>query len=407
MDGLRTQYFLMYAGIGCLGPFLPIYLSRQQGLTDAEVGLVLGVGGFAILLTPILMTRFADLGIQTRALLAGAFAGGSLALVGLSMTTGFVAATAFYLLYSLAEKPVGSLQDALFFRAQRLASEGVVTKPFYRVRVWGTVGFIIPSLLLYDLVERTGSTRIILGLAIGFGVLAVLNTRRLPAAESQIPEHHLSDGSPPGRTAAGEQKVRRRVTGAALRQLATGDVRTFVVGMFLVSMASAAWFAFYPLYLTGVVGIDERSVGLIFNVGVVLEIGWMLGFGRILRRRGLRGLMMAGAGAETLRLLLLAAWPSVAIAVGTQVLHGLVVIITSVAPQIFLDERADERYRSSIQGAYAMVVIGGGRMTGSVIAGQLASAGLRVLFAVAAASSVLAIVSFSRLRTADGTGVGT
>jgi MFS transporter, PPP family, 3-phenylpropionic acid transporter len=399
--GIRTQYLLAYGAIGCLGPFLPVYLSRQQGLTDAQIGLVLGIGGLAVLLTPVLMTRFADLGFQTRILLAGAFGGGALALGGLSLTTGFAAAASFYLLYSLAERPVGALQDGLYFRARRQASPDDHVPDFHRVRVWGTFGFIIPSVALYLLVERTGSTDIILVLAIVFGLLAALNTRRLPPAEAQVAALPRTTDEPSRPPTVAPDADRPRITRAALEHLMHGELRTFMIGMFLVGMASSAWFGFYPLYLTEAVGVDERAIGLAFNVGVVLEIGWMYAFGRLLRRFGLRRLMIAGAGAETLRLLLLAASPTILVAVGTQALHGLVVLITSVAPQVFLDQRADERIRSSVQGLYTTIVMGGGRLVGSVLAGQLAGFGFRILFGVASGFSALAMVVFIRLHSTD------
>jgi MFS transporter, PPP family, 3-phenylpropionic acid transporter len=400
VSGIRTQYVLAYAGIGCLGPFLPVYLRRQQGLTDAEIGFVLGIGGLAVLLTPVLLTRFADLGVQTRWLLAGAFTAGALALGGLSLTTGLLTAAAYYLLYSLAERPIGALQDGLYFRALHAAPPGHTLPSFSRIRVWGTVGFIVPSVLLYDLVERTGSTSVILLLAIGFGVLAAINTRRLPPAEAQPRRLSAIGEDPPGRTAAVRPPA-GPVTTAALKHLLRGETRTFILGMFLVSMASAMWFGFYPLYLSEAVGVDQRAVGLIFNIGVVLEIGWMLGFNRLVRRLGIRRLMIAGAAAETLRLTLLASSPTLTVAIGTQVLHGLIVLITSVAPQIFLDERAHESFRSSIQGVYTTVVMGGGRLIGSVVAGQIAAAGFRTLFGVGASCSAAAALVFMGLRDVD------
>ena len=397
MRGMRTQYVLAYAALGSLGPFLPVYLSRQEGLTDAQIGVVLGVGGLAVLLTPVLLTRFADLGVQTRNLLAGSFLISVGALLGLSISKGFLLAVALYLLHSLAEKPVNALQDGLFFRARALA--GAPQTPFHRVRVWGTVGFIVPSLLLYDLVHRTGSTSVVLGLSVAFAGLAAVNTRRLPPAEARIDDLAATGGEPAGPDPGAVPDTRDRATRAALRALASRDIRTFVIAMFLVNVASAAWFGFYPLYLTNAVGIDERSVGLVFNVGVVLEIGWMLAFGWMIRRIGLRRLMMAGGIAEALRLGLLAIYPSLAVAVGTQALHGLIVVISSVAPQVFLDSRAEERFRSSIQGVYTTTVVGGGRLLGSVLAGQLAAFGFGTLFGVAAGFAIAAVLLFSTMST--------
>ncbi|QBI18409.1 hypothetical protein ER308_01695 [Egibacter rhizosphaerae] len=381
MRGIRTQYVLAYAVIGSIGPFLPIYLSREQGLSDPQIGFVVGLSGFAIIVAPIFLTRFADLGVPTRRLLAGSFAIGGAALWGMSHSTGFALVALLFGLHSLAYQPIMSVQDGLFFQGRAAGLSG--DTPFHRVRVWGTVGFIIPSLALYFLVERAGSTQAIIVAAVLACALGVANTWRLP------PITGVAATSPVGRPVA---------TRAAIRALMAKRIRWFVLAMLLANISNGLWFTFYPLWLTDSVGIGEEWAGIVFNVGVVVEIGWMLAFGALLGLVGFRRLVVLGMAAQVVRLLLLAFVPTVGIALGTQLVHGLVIVTVAVAPQIYLDRRASDEFRASMQGVYATAVLGGGRMTGSLLAGQLAGYGDIALFGTGA---LLALLSAILLLTTE------
>jgi PPP family 3-phenylpropionic acid transporter len=184
-------------------------------------------------------------------------------------------------------------------------------------------------------------------------------------------------------------------TGAAARAIfGEPHVLVFCVAMFLVHAASQAYYQFYPLHLTDRAGIDKRFVGLIANVGVVVEIFFMLGFGRLVRRLTLRRVMYLGAGAIGLRMLLLAVFVHPIVAVGVQLLHGMTVLVVHVAPPIFLDARADDRYRNSIQGLYAMAFAGAGKVVGAWGAGRVAEHSLAWAFGGAGAICAVAVVLF-------------
>ena len=187
-----------------------------------------------------------------------------------------------------------------------------------------------------------------------------------------------------------ERKRNRLPTIAAARALLEPHVLVFCVAMALVHFAAAGYYQLYPLYLTDNLGIEKRWVGVIANVGVVVEIFFMLGFGWLSAKLTLRGLMIAGVATIVLRLLLLAFVPTNAVAIGTQLLHGMMVLVLHVAPPIYLNGRAGETFRSSIQGLYAMAVAGGARIVGSIVTGRTAEYSLALTFAGCAALCVIA-----------------
>ncbi|MEX0885946.1 MAG: MFS transporter, partial [Phycisphaeraceae bacterium] len=196
--------------------------------------------------------------------------------------------------------------------------------------------------------------------------------------------------APPAPPAAGLPTL------AAARAMLEPSMLVFLVAVWLCMLAKAAYYAFFPLYLTRQLGVPMQWVGLILSVGVLIEIFFMLGFGRLLRLLGLRGLMAVGAACDALRLALLFAYPNIYVAVGTQVFHGMSVLVVHVAPQIYLNHRAGERYRSSMQGLYCVAVLGSGQILGAALGGLVAQGtSLVTVFGLGAALGVAAAALFA------------
>ena len=114
---------------------------------------------------------------------------------------------------------------------------------------------------------------------------------------------------------------------------------------------------------------------MIMNIGVVIEITFMLGFGRILRFFGPRGLMLLGSGVMALRLTLLAAFAHPAVAIGIQIFHGMMVLVMQIGPVVLIDRMAQDRFRHSMQGLFTMAVLGAGRIAGNLLMGPIARQG--------------------------------
>lgn len=380
MRAIKAEFFLAFAVLGSLLPYLPVYL-EQRGLSDAQIGWVLSAGGFAVLLTPVLVTLLADTHLQNRTLLACSFAAASVAL-GLLWWAGdfwpiFLAHAAF----ALAFAAVVPIQDGLYFamQRQRLAA-GLPTVPYHRVRVHGTVGFIVPSLVLYVWLAAGAPVGVSLAAAIVSSLLALANTPLL--APSRIETD--------GRAGPGT----RLPTLHAFRALASGPVLLFCIACWIVQLAIAGYYAFYPIYLTRGLGVDEKWIGLISNLGVLVEVFFMLGFGWLERRLGLRALLGLGGACMALRFTLLWLFPNVWVAVLTQGFHGMMVIVVYLVPPIYLDRQAGDAFRNSIQGLYAMLIVGSGRIVGNAIAGYVADYSLTGVFGYSAALSVAVMALF-------------
>ena len=174
---------------------------------------------------------------------------------------------------------------------------------------------------------------------------------------------------------------RKLPTAEAFRVLFGRGMVLFCLACFLLQMASASYYTFYPLYLSTKVGLPREWTGMIMNIGVVLEILCMLGFGRMLRYFGPRRFFLLGCVLMGARMALLACFPTPAVAIGIQAFHGMMVLLLGVGPIVLINRLAEDRFRSSLQGLYVMVVVGGGRIVGNLIVGPIAKMDYQYAFA--------------------------
>lgn len=375
---VRQQYFLVYGVEGSLGPFLSVVLARHLGLGADDIGTVVAVGGLAILVTPLLLGALADTGLRGTRLLGGTLVITATALLVMMTIVGFWPTLLLYALFSLAYEPAKSLQDGLFFAARRTEND-LARASFNQVRVWGTIGFLVPGIVLWASLSMGAGIGVVLAVAAAMALISAMNALRLPQPTATASPARLDAVRGLGVSLSAAAAVARR-----------GRVAVFTTAMLLLQIAMSVYYLFYPLYVNTTVGIDARWLGLIANLGVGLEVGYMALYGWIVAKLGWRNFMIGAAMAQGLRLLTLALWPTVAAALATQIVHGFVVIATLVAGRVFFDSAADDRMRHAMQGMYTLVVIGGGRVIGSFVGGLVAAHDLRLLFGLTA---ILCLVS--------------
>jgi len=379
MRAVKAQYFLSYAVQGCLLPYISVYF-KQQGLNETQIGYILAASSLAVVLSPVLVTLLADMRIDARRVMSGMFILSALTLLGMRGVEGFGLILGVWCLHSFCYQPITPLQDGVNFCIQRRRHQlGYHSVPYHRIRVWGTIGYMCGALVLFLLLWD--------GLTVNAAIVAAATCALLGATNSLLlPDPQIRHRADP---ASAMPAAARIPTLAAAATFLRRPILIFCIATFLMTMAATAYSAFYPIYLNETVGLSKRFIAPITSVGVLVEVFFVLSFGRLSRLLGLRLLMIVSVLSIVLRMGLLFAWPSVAIGVGTQLLHGLTVIALGIIPPIFINQHADDRWRNSMQGLYTMLVLGTARIFGNLAAGPIARANLRGVFAYAAALTLL------------------
>lgn len=377
-------------------PLMSIFLSEEAGFNYQQIGFAMALANIPMLLSPALITLLADRSVDSRRILAAAFLV-SITVLGLMyFIPNLWVRLGLFLFHGLAFVAMLPLQDGFFFSwAEHRRSLGEEAAPYPRVRVWGTVGFIVPSVILFFALQGGASTSRILLCAVGFGVIAFFNTFLLP----EVPRGGASEREP----SDAKPKKDRLPTGEAIRALFAPRARYLCLGLALAYMATIAYYSFMPIYFKEVIGISERYIGLVINIGVTLEIFFTLFMPRLQAVLRLKGIMIVGLVGMALRMTLLAWFPTLETALLTQVVHGMEVLALFIAPIMFIDRLAGDRFRNSIQGVFTMTVGGLARVGGAIIAGWIASIDLRALLLYAAGLTLVAgmIILFRFKRIPD------
>ncbi len=362
MRAIRTQFFLSFAVMGSLVPLLSVFLWEEAHFSRLQIGLAMALTSLPMLFSPALITLLADRQVDSRRILALAFVISGLVLTGMYFSQSAVLTMGLFIFHGLAFVAMIPLQDGFYFSyagMQRNAGHDV--PPYPLVRVFGTLGFILPSLILFFLIERKAGSSAIVPLAVSFCVLSICNSFFLPKLQG----HQVMEATPAG-------KKRKLPTTEALAVLFSPEGRYLAIGLALAYTAAGGYYAFISLYLRQEVGIPRSTIGLIICTGVVIEVIFTLNMPRIHRWLRLKGILVLGLALMSLRMFLIAFFPVPWLVVTIQAVHGMEVMALYIAPIMFLDRLAGDRFRNSIQGVWTMAIGGGSRVAGCAAAGFIA-----------------------------------
>lgn len=354
MIALRRQFFLSYAVIGSVMPLMTVFLREQGGFNFLQIGLAMSLMNIPMLCSPALITLLADRNVDSRRILATAYTCSAFVLSAMYFSHTIALTLTLFIFHGLSFVAMLPLQDGYYFslaEQKRRSGESVISYPL--IRVWGTVGFILPSLILYFPLSKGAAANAILPCAVSFCLLSLLNSFTLPTVEK------------PKRTS------NRLPTKEALQAIFAPNARWLSIGLFFGFMAVSAFYAFIGNFFDESLGIPKKYIGLIINIGVVIEVGFTLIMPWMQRKIDLKGIMVLGLFCMALRMVLLAFFPTPAMAVVVQLCHGLEVLALFVGPVMFLDRLATDEFRNSIQGVFTMVIGGVARVVGGVAAGLI------------------------------------
>lgn len=360
---VSLYYFLIFGGIGIFWPHYGPFLKDSLGMSAAQASAVYSIGPLMGLMMPAIVGLLAD-AFRARVWALRVLTAGAAVVFALWLTLPRAAVVIFgiAILYGFCRAPLTALIDASAFEAARHGSW-----TYGRIRVWGSVGFLLAAFLGGVLLEHVGVRAMLITTVAGIALAAVC-AWYVPAPPPAANPHVFR---------AWKQMLREQ------------DLWIYLFACAAHYAASAALDSCFSLYLRDL-GHGGTFIGAAWTVGVLAEVGFFWGASRMTARWGADRVLMFALAVGVVRWAALAFVRSPEGIMLLQPLHGITFGCFWVAGTQIARERAPAEAQTAAQGLFG-AASSLGAFTAQLVAGAVYQArGPRTLFLAAAVLSAIA-----------------
>lgn len=372
---LSGFYFLYFAFVGAFAPYWSLYLKSLE-FTSFQIGVLMSLLQVARTFAPNLWGWLADhTGRGVRIIQIAA---------GMSLLTylGVFAGESFAWLFAVMALMCVFWSASLpLMEAVTLGHLGEGTAHYGRIRVWGSVGFIV-SVIGLGYVLDAAPIRALLWIVLGIMVGMLIFSHWIP--EPRIVRHH-SDQAP------------------VWDIIKRPEVTAFLIAGFLMAAAHGVYYTFYSIYLVDL-GYSKGAVGWLWSIGVLCEVMVFLWMPKLVAKAGLRNILLTSFLLATLRFVLIgfgAKW--IAVVVLAQTLHAASFGSYHAASVAIIHRFFRGRHNAKGQAIYTSVSFGLGGTVGGLWSGWMwEPVGPALTFSVSSVATLLAfLLLYWRLKLQD------
>jgi nucleoside transporter len=351
---LSAMMFLQYAIWGIWAPILGRHLASlsafqmPDGAADqGKIGLIYMTMPIASIIGPFVGGQIADRYFAAQRFLGISQFLGGIILLGVARLTGFAEVFVGMLVYQLLYTPTIALTNSISF--QHWPNER-----FSRIRVWGSIGWIIIGWTFGLWIASTGRPmadclNLAAVISIVYGVFAFALPHTPPSKSGTNPLAFLD--------AVGMLKNPAFAIMAAISFFAAIDMQLY--------------FVWTQSFLSEGLKVKDALISPVQTAGQVCEMFMMILLPIVLRKCGFRITMAIGIAAWALRDTVFAIGQPTPLVLGAISFHGVGFAFFFTTIFMFTDAIAPKDIKSSAQSFLASVTIGCGMLIGSLLAGPI------------------------------------
>lgn len=350
---LSAMMFMEFFIWGAWFVTMGTYLASTLKATDPQNALAYGTQSLGAIIAPFIIGLIADRFFSAQKILGVLHIMGAGLMYYISTRTDFASFYPILLVYMILYMPTLALVNAVSFK--QMANP---EKEFSFIRVWGTIGWIVAGLIIGWLAWEQKGT--------------LVNTFRLTAAVSAllgIFSFTLPNTPPPK---AGTKTTFGEIIGLdALKLLKDRNFLVFFISSLLICIPLAFYYQETNKFLNEI-GVPGAAAKM--SMGQMSEMIFMFLMPWFFVRLGVKKMLLLGMAAWVIRYLLFGfgdAGSGMWLLYGGIILHGICYDFFFVTGQIYTDERAGTRIRSSAQGMITLATYGIGMLIGFWVAGQI------------------------------------
>ena len=368
---LTALYFSSFAALGIFLPYFNLYL-LHRGFVPWQIGIIAAVPALLKIVIPAFFGLAADRTGSRRRLIIVTSAATTVSFSLLLNVSGFIGILFVIILFATAWAPVLPLVEATTLETV----DRLKRFDYGRIRVWGSVGFIVATVVMGLLLDHF-SDRIVL---YGVSVMFVATT----AAAWGVPEAASAAGSTPVTLSV---ILRRR------------SMPLFYAACILMQLGHGTYYGFFSIALEAD-RFSTSAIGTLWTIAVVAEVAFMFWAGRAVWRFGVVPLFAFTFVAAAARWGLMAAAPGMAGLIVAQTLHALSFGAFHIAAVTIIHHSVPSNLRATGQTLYSSLAYGVGSGLGLLINGWLYDAwGPTVLFGLSALVSGAGLLLALRFLT--------
>jgi len=277
---LSRFYFFYYFFVGSFVPYWGIYL-QSENFSPSSIGILLSLFQISRIVAPNFWGWLADhTGYRVKWIKLTSFLG-LIGFIGVFWAKGF-----FWIFLVMSALSLFTSSTLPLAESLTLAHLATTDGHYSRIRLWGSIGFIVASLFLGYLIDFQGINILLWVLLIAQAIIFFLSNT-IP--ETQDIQHKTNDLS-------------------IWKIIKTPSVIALLVGCTLMVSAHGVLYNFYSIYLKDH-GYSSGTIGWLWAVGVICEILIFMAMPKILQRYSLKAILLMSLFLGVIRFILIGASP--------------------------------------------------------------------------------------------------
>ena len=356
---LSIMMFLQFFIWGGWFVTLGTYLANTLAASGGQIGMAFSTQSWGAIIAPFVVGLIADRFFNAERILGVLHIVGAILMYFMYQADNFVAFYPYVLGYMVVYMPTLALVNAVAFGQMQDPS-----KEFGKVRVWGTIGWIVAGLMISYVFSWAAAAAIADGQLRYTFLLCAVASLLLGVFSFSLPN------TPP--KAVGQKTGIRELLGLdALVLLKDKNFLVFFLSSVLICIPLAFYYQNANPFLTEI-GVENATGKM--TLGQVSEVLFMLALPIFLNRFGLKVTLLIGMAAWVLRYVLFAygnADETLYMLIVGIALHGICYDFFFVSGQIYTDAKAGESAKSAAQGLITLATYGVGMLVGFAVAGMI------------------------------------
>ncbi|MBD3586388.1 nucleoside permease [Salinimonas sp. HHU 13199] len=352
------QFFIWGGWFVTLGTYLASTLEASGG----QIAMAFSTQSWGAIIAPLIIGLIADKYFNAERILGVLHLLGAALMYMMFTAQDFSSFYPFVLGYMIAYMPTLALVNSVSFGQMRDPS-----KEFGKIRVWGTIGWIVAGLVISYVFSWDARQAIEGGMLRNTFALCAIASLLLGLFSFTLP------ATPP--------KGKGQATGIgqalgtdALSLLKSRNFAVFFIASVLICIPLAFYYQNANPFLTEI-GVENATGKM--TLGQVSEVLFMLALPVFLNKFGIKKTLILGMLAWVIRYVLFAygnADEGIWLLLVGIALHGLCYDFFFVSGQIYTDAKAAPQNKSAAQGLITLATYGVGMLIGFWVAGQITDA---------------------------------